>query len=96
MRAEEGAALADEVDEDEGAAAAGVGALVVYWGRKGGRLVFSFRIVEGFLTGSARGRGEDLLMTQARMLGMVENTPADARKVAKYRTPTVLTVARTM
>ena len=45
VRAEEGAALADEVDEDEGAAAAGVGALVVCVGG-GGRLVFSFRMLK--------------------------------------------------
>ena len=39
MRAEEGAALADEVDEDEGAAAAGVGALVVCGsGKEGGEV----------------------------------------------------------
>lgn len=43
--------------------------------------------------------GEDkrnVLIVQARMFGIVEKTPADARNVAKYRTPTVLTVARTM
>jgi hypothetical protein len=38
----------------------------------------------------------NLLVVQARIFGMVENTPAAARNVAKYLTPTVLTVARTM
>lgn len=87
---EEGAALADYVDEDEGAAAAGVAALVV-WG--GCVLVLAYYGIRGRWRGLGR---ENVLIVQARMFGIVENTPADARNVAKYRTPTVLTVARMM
>jgi hypothetical protein len=39
---------------------------------------------------------EDILNVQARIFGIVEKTPAAARKTAKYLTPTVVTVAKMM